>query len=175
MDEEVGRLRRLRATALRVRALAHACAEVDTACTAVFSRTALSCWRLARTITGHLRAHPNSSCQRDASPLAVLWYDTAARNFTYGAREPGVIPSEMTSKLRLLSRELADARSLTWSPELNDAFGRSQLEIKRLIAALEDAMCGEASELWRTRRLAVACDAERYPAGRPAHWPYLAG
>jgi hypothetical protein len=105
----------------------------------------------------------------------VLWYDAAARNFTYGAREPGVIPSEMTAKLRLMSRELADARALTWSPELNDAFSRSQLEIKRLIAALEDSLCGEASEPWRTRRLAVACDAERYPPGRPAHWPYLVG
>ena len=78
---------------------------------------------------------------------------------------------ELRANLRLISRELADARALTWSPDLSDSLGRSQLEVKRLVDAAERAAIA-------LEPLAIARNSQATalnPAEAPAQWPYLAG
>ena len=51
---------------------------------------------------------------------------------------------EYETNLRRLARQLEDARALTWSSDLSDTFGRSQTEIRSLLAAVagETAVSG---------------------------------
>jgi len=175
MEDEVLRLRRLRATALRVRAFARALAGDASNDHALFSRTACSCWRIARTATGRLRSHPHQPYQKDTGPIAALWYDFIARMLARrGSR--GDMLGELQTNLRVISRELADARALTWSPDLSDSLGRSQIEVRRLVDAVERAMLAEAAVGdARNPQAAALSTAHRSPADGPAQWPYLAG
>ena len=175
MDEEVLRLRRLRATALRVRAFARALAADASSDHAMFSRAACSCWRIARTATGRLRSHPHLRYQRDAGRVAALWYDLTARLLVRKG-SPGDMLGELLTNLRMISRELADARALTWSPDLSDSLGRSQIEVRRLSDAVERAALAHAPlSVARKPQGTVVSAAHGSPADAPAQWPYLAG
>jgi hypothetical protein len=74
---------------------------------------------------------------------------------------------ECESQLRRLSRLLDDARALTWSPDLSDAFGRSQLEIRSLMASLAH----ETHSTWGAESRAAGQPLAQPMAG---DWPYLA-
>jgi hypothetical protein len=176
MDDEVLRLRRLRTTALRVRAFARAlCADASTD-HSMFSRTACSCWRIARTATGRLRSHPHLRYQRDAGPFAALWYDAIARLRAGRGSTRSEMLGELQTNLRLISRELADARALTWSPDLSDSLGRSQVEVRRLADAVERAALAQApAGVARKPQVTALNAAHRSAADAPAQWPYLAG
>src|ERR1700742_4947869 len=63
MNNEVSRLRRLRKTALKVRALA-AALQAGPDGGSVYERGAILSWRVARIATGRLRSHPYRSYQR---------------------------------------------------------------------------------------------------------------
>jgi hypothetical protein len=176
MDDEVLRLRRLRATALRVRAFARALAAGASNDHALFSRTACTCWRIARTITGRLRSHPHLRYQRDAGALAALWYDAVARLLVARSGSQGDLLGELRASLRGISRELADARALTWSPDLSDSLGRSQLEVKKLIDAAERAAIAlDPRAIARNSQATALNAAHRSAADAPAQWPYLVG
>jgi hypothetical protein len=176
MEDEVLRLRRLRATALRVRAFARALSMDASNDHAMFSRAACSCWRIARTATGRLRSHPHLSYQRDAGPIAALWYDATARMLARRGMSRGDLLGELQAHLRVISRELADARALTWSPDLSDSLGRSQIEVRRLVDAVERAALALAPVgVARNPQAAALSAAHRSPADGPAQWPYLAG
>src|ERR1700677_2639140 len=69
IDIEVLRLRQLRNTALRARAIAAALDAGHSDNDSVLSRSALACWRIARVITGKLRAHPYQTYQREPGYL----------------------------------------------------------------------------------------------------------
>src|SRR5271165_4116909 len=78
-DPEVVRLRRLRQTALRMRALAFAFSvtrmgKQDPS----FQRVAQASWRVARAVTGRLRSHPYVSYQRDPGGLLLAAYAALA-------------------------------------------------------------------------------------------------
>jgi hypothetical protein len=176
MDDEVLRLRRLRATALRVRAFARALAADASNDHAMFSRTACSCWRIARTATGRLRSHPHLRYQRDAGSLAAMWYDAVARLLVGRGGSRADMLGELQANLRVISRELADARAMTWSPDLSDSLGRSQVEVRRLIDAVERAVLAQAPVgVARNPQAAGSSAANRSPADGTAQWPYLAG
>lgn len=179
MDDEVEvlRLRRLRATALRVRAFARALSADASTDHAMFSRTACSCWRIARTATGRLRSHPHLRYQRDAGPFAILWYDAIARLLAGKGSRRGDMLGELQTNLRVISRELADARSLTWSPELSDSLGRSQVEVRRLLDTVERAALAQAPVGVARKPQATALSAATRSAAAdpPAQWPYLVG
>ena len=132
IDKEVERLRRLRATALRVRTVARALSPGD----ALLNRGRCAAWRVARIVSGRLRAHPYASFQRDAGISVVLANSLAAANAALGVktRQQGLLRFE--THLRSLARELSDVRALTCAPDLNDNFARSQIEIRALLAAL---------------------------------------
>jgi hypothetical protein len=80
--------------------------------------------------------------------------------------------------LRSLARELSDVRALTSASDLNDSFGRSQIEIRALLAALGV----ETRGVYETRGVhlseASAMASPVTNAGRAitvdSDWPYLA-
>jgi hypothetical protein len=132
MKNEVTRLRRLRQSALRARALARVLSAGGGA-DGVLDRGALLNWRIARIVTGRLRSHPYQSYQRDPS------------FFESGADQLGAILVGTMASLRghaleiflrellIAARELDDTRALTLSAELSDALGRAQASMRHLI------------------------------------------
>src|ERR1700730_12699364 len=118
IDREVERLRRLRATALRVRTVARALSHRD----ALLNRGRCAAWRVARTVSGRLRAHPYSSFQKDAGIGVVVANSLAAANAALGVktRRQGLLIFE--AHLKSLARELSDVRALTCAQDLNDSF-----------------------------------------------------
>jgi hypothetical protein len=167
IDKEVERLRRLRATALRVRTVARALGPRD----ALVTRGRCAAWRVARTVSGRLRAHPYGSFQKDAGIGVVVANSLAAANAALGVktRHQGLLRFE--AHLRSLARELADVRALTCASDLNDGLARSQIEIRALLAAL-------AHETGRVRvpePAAISAVANaRGEATADSDWPYLA-
>src|SRR5258708_37918785 len=131
IDKEVERLRRLRAAALRVRAVARALGRGDT----LLNRGRCVAWRVARTVSGRLRAHPYGSFQKDAGIGVVVANSLAAVNAALGVktRHQGLLRFE--AHLRSLARELSDMRALTYASDLNDKFAQTQIEILALLAA----------------------------------------
>lgn len=187
-DQEVARLRRLRDSALQVRAIARALGSTRWAWSdPLLSRIACSSWRIARTVSGRLRAHPYVRYQKDVSVGSLVRNSVRARLLALSTRSRMKALVHCESQLRQLARQLDDARALTWTPDLSDTFGRLQIEIKSLIAALAH----QTALAHGTKR---APDSERFPKraavteGRPAiesgvgdlappvavDWPYLA-
>ncbi len=168
IDTEVTRLRRLRNTVLRARALAAVLDPAHSRRNSLFSRTAVHCWQIARVVSGRLRAHPYLNYQR--GPTALEAFGGALRAgllgiaARYGRSSLGILSAE----LQRVARELDDARALTWSAELSDTFGRSQLQLRRLMAELEQSHATAP----RTELRNAAVDET---AGNLAgNWPYLA-
>jgi hypothetical protein len=176
IDAEVIRLRRLRNMALRVRALAEAMASHPVRRDSVFSRSGRNCWRIARLITGTLRAHPYLSYQRGPSEVRAA-YDKVSAGLLGGiAQYRGRSLQVFSTELQRVARELDDTRALTWSADLSDALGRSQTQIRRLVMELNCAARKEAGSHRQAvpqveLRTAGAGDAA---GGAPGHWPYLA-
>src|SRR5882724_8177987 len=137
IDTEVTRLRRLRNTALRARAVAGALNSKSGPRDSAFSRSAVSCWRIVRVITGRLRAHPYLSYQRGPSAVRGLYDRVIAAVLGGIARNRGRGLQTFSDELRRVARELDDARALTWSSDLSDALGRSQMQIRGLIEELD--------------------------------------
>jgi hypothetical protein len=138
MNDEVTRLRRLRKTALKVRALASALTSGKRGDDA-FERGALLNWRIARIATGRLRSHPYRSYQKDpgffesgADRFDAFIMGTVANLRGQGARV-------FLNELRNAARELDDTRALTLSPDLSDALGRAQASMRALI----DEVCAD--------------------------------
>jgi len=176
IDIEVTRLRRLRNTVLRARAVA-ATLDLDSARRdSVFSRGAVSCWQIARVITGLLRGHPYLSYQRGPSGLRGL-YDRVSAGLQGGiARSRGRSLQAFSNELRRVARELDDARALTLSSDLSDTLGRSQTRIRGLIKELDAGARSEAGSRHETApRVETRTGAVRNDSGSVAgNWPYLA-
>ena len=166
IDKEVARLRRLRATALRVRSIAQALGSSD----ALLNRGSCAAWRVARTASGRLRAHPYDSFQKDPGIGVIVANSLAAANAAIGVktRHQGLLRFE--THLRSLARELSDFRALTCASDLNDSFGRSQSEIRALLAALAYETGGvhawEASAMVPVTNAGSAITVD-------SDWPYL--
>ncbi len=137
-DPEVARLRRLRNAALLVRKIARElsamrCAASDPLLVGV----AHASWRIVRTVSGRLKAHPYVRYQKGASLGALLAHSLMAQLLvlTTGTRPKAL--AACAGFLRQLMRQLDDARALTWAADLSDAFGRSQAELDALMDAIE--------------------------------------
>jgi hypothetical protein len=175
-DSEVVRLRQLRGTALRARALAAAMDSSGVRGNTVFTRSAVSCWRIARIVTGRLRAHPYLSYQRDASALAAMYFRLVARLTVVASQRRDKSLQTLSVELKRVARELDNTRALTWSADLSDTFGRLQTEIRHLIKELgagarkqsvshNDAGAGVESGVNSARNADGSLE---------ANWPYLA-
>jgi len=174
IDTEVIRLRQLRNTALQARAIALALKAQHPAGGSVLPRSALACWRIARVVTGRLRAHPYQSYQRDAGYLRSVYDDAIAASIGLLAKYRGSPFGRYSTRLQKVARELDDARALTWSPALSDTFGRSQAEIRALMKELAtDARETAGSRIEAVAGLDVS-GARGDGTGVAANWPYLA-
>jgi hypothetical protein len=170
IDAEVVRLRNLRNVALRARVLAQVLDSDRRVDDSVFARSALMCWSIARIATGHLRAHPYLSYQKDASPTRDLIDRAAVSVIGWLARHQQRTLPVYARELQTLARELDDTRALTWSPALSDALGRSQVKLRQLIKEIDPgarAAVGEA-EVSRIGHRALE------NTEIASNWPYLA-
>jgi hypothetical protein len=176
IDAEVARLRRLRSAALNARALA---ARLGSSSSrhSVFSRTAGRCWQIARAASGRLNAHPYLSYQRGPSELSVLYGEIRASLLSSVARYGQRSFRALSDELQSVGRELDDARALTWSTELSDTFGRSQAQLRRLMAEVETGARKEAGKDPGSRS-AIVPDARAGAGDEETNlatdWPYLA-
>jgi hypothetical protein len=170
IDAEVGRLRRLRKTALWARAIATALDSTQARRNSLFFRTQLSCWQVSRHVTGKLRAHPYPRYQREPGALRTACTRSGARFLGTIARRRGRGLQILGLELQRVARELDDARALTLSPQLSDDLGRSQVQIRSLIKELDVAARNEARHEIAHHEIAAPVEA---PAEGES-WPYLA-
>jgi hypothetical protein len=181
IDAEVLRLRRLRDIALRTRALGKFLdSDPDSESDAehsVFARSAVACWTVARIATGRLRAHPYLSYQRGPSQLRSMADRLFASLLGLSAQRSDRPFSVYGEQLQAVAREVDDARALTWSPDLSDALGRMQIQIRRLVNELE---LGAHLEAGGTALPRVIAAARHEPSSSldelavETSWPYLA-
>jgi hypothetical protein len=176
IDAEVMRLRRLRTAALKARALA-AALDFDAGLrSSVFSRSAVNCWRIARVITGWLRAHPYLSYQRGPSEVRDVYDRLSAGLRSAVAQSRGRSPQTLSLELQRVARGLDDARALTWSPDLSDTLGRAQMQIRTLIKDLDSAPHAAVASRHETpaRVETRAIEGRHDPRSVAGTWPYLA-
>jgi hypothetical protein len=176
IDTEVTRLRRLRNTALRARAVAATLDSGPARRDSLFSRGAVNCWRIARVITGLLRGHPYLSYQRGPSGVRAVYDRISAALLGGIARYRDRSHRAFSNELRRVARELDDARALTWSSDLSDTLGRSQMQIRGLIKELDADALIESGSLHETApRVETRIGAVQDDSGSVAgNWPYLA-
>jgi len=173
IDSEVARLRRLRVTALRVRAVALALGGTALMQqNPLLDRARCAAWRVARIVSGRLRAHPYARFQKDAGVGAVLWNSLVAVAAALGARSQPRALLSFDGQLRQLARQLDRARALTWATDLSDSFGRSQNEIRSLISDLECETHSNRGHIESTT--AVGAQPSGSVSALEADWPYLA-
>jgi len=142
----------------------------------MFARCAVACWTVARIATGRLRAHPYLSYQQDPSRLQSAADRLFAALLGFSARRSKRPLSIYGEQLQAVAREVDDVRALTWSPDLSDALGRMQIQIRRLANELELGAYAEAGGTG-SRDIAAA-----RPEPSPSldelavetSWPYLA-
>lgn len=184
---EIIRLRQLRERALKTRALARAMESGELSLNTALARSAHSCWRIAKVVSGALRGLPNLSCQRDYSPVRAAYDRLNARFMAMIARRRDTSAQVFCEALWGVARELDDARALTWSAELSDTLGRAQLQMRQLLREFEAATLLEAHAHRTTlaplksRRVAsrpaprtASRPAMTRDEAKPAPWPYLA-
>src|SRR5271169_4755612 len=169
IDAEVTRLRKLRNMALRVRAVAENFSAEPTMQHPMIALSAVLAWRLARVVSGRLRAHPNLNFQQEPSGLRYFFDHAVAYAIGATARYRSRMLRAYTAQLQYLARELDDTRALTWDQDWSDTLGRAQRQLHRSI-----------QELGGSANAAVNAGS-RAANGRPlddgamaADWPYLA-
>lgn len=176
IDPEVARLRRLRALALRVRAIARTLGSRPYALNdSFFGRGAGASWRVARAVSGRLKTHPYASYQQDAG-IGQQVCDTLFASFlALGIRNRPRALAECESQLCALARQLADVRALTWAPDLSDSLGRSQVEISSLLetVARETGSTHDRMQ-WAPGRPLAANGAGNFADPIDGVWPYMA-
>ena len=174
IDTEVVRLRNLRSSALRVRAVARALVQTRSAQNdAVLNASACAAWRVARAVSGRLRAHPYASFQRDVGLASVVANSLVAATVAASATSRVRAFRGFSRELRKMARELEHARALTWVPGLSDSFGRSLNEFRPLLARVEKEARPVAT---RHRQVATTRANGTTAAYAPTEsvWPYLA-
>jgi hypothetical protein len=176
-DPEVARLRRLRGEALRVRSIARALGSTRWATDdALLSRGACASWRIARVVSGRLKAHPYLRYQKGLSFGALVHNRLVASYLAMVNKDRVQGLKEYESQLHSLARQLDDTRVLSWSSDFSDALGRSQYEIRSI---LEDLAPVTKSALPAFERLPKRAPRTDRLVGELAQtiegdWPYLA-
>jgi hypothetical protein len=168
IDAEVARLRKLRNVALRVRAVAEMFGAEPTMQHPTIVPSAMIAWRVARVVSGRLRAHPNLTFQQGPSSLQYFLDRAAAFVIGTTARYRSRMLHAYTAQLQYLARELDDTRALTWDQDWSDTLGRAQRQLHRSIQELGGTADTAASAAWRTAERA------RGDAAIATDWPYLA-
>jgi hypothetical protein len=163
--------------ALRVRAIAHALGASPVASAdPLLIRGACASWRIVRVVSGRLKAHPYPRYQKDPALAVIVFNGVLARWLALKSRSRLQALGEYEANVRRLARQLEDARALTWSSDLSDTFGRSQTEIRSLLAAVAAETATESAPKRLAQRELSLADGG-VGALAPAiegDWPYLA-
>src|SRR5882757_4918520 len=185
IDSEVARLRRLRGSALRVRAVARALGNTrQTLQDPLLNHARCAAWRVARVASGRLRMHPYARFQEDPG-LGVVFKNSfvAATAGLRARRSRRQALLSLEGHLTRLARQLDDARALTLAPDLSDSLGRLQIEIRSVLTALERRTALEQRTAPEQRTaleretpvgLTSVVAGPSYAAPADADWPYLA-
>jgi hypothetical protein len=176
IDAEVVRLRKLRDIALRTRALARVLDAQSTIHNSVYARSALICWTIGRVASGRLRAHPYLNYQKGPSRWRQAADQLSAFMTGLTVRGQDRRLAAYAQQLQSVEREVADVRALTWSPELSDALGRMQIQMRRLAHELNIGVREEAATIAPRVKPFVRAEAGNSLDGIAAQdsWPYLA-
>jgi hypothetical protein len=177
IDAEVLRLRKLRSAALRSRALAKILDSGSTEGQSVFARTAVICWTIARIASGRLRAHPYLNYQQGPSKLRGAADGVIASLIALNAQRQNRTLTVCARQLQTVAREVNDVRALTRSPDLSDALGRMQIQMRRLahefdLGAFEESGVAVMPHNKVLARAAAVHSLEEI--GAETAWPYLA-
>jgi hypothetical protein len=170
MNNEVSRLRRLRKTVLKLRALALALHASKPS--RLYERASVLSWRIARIATGKLRSHPFRSYQQDQG-----YFESGGDRFN--AYVQGALANlrgrgmqTLLAEINAAARELDDARALALAADLSDALGRAQNDMRALIGEVRLQLCRS------TGNTAAECNPQGAPRSSPASnsnpSPYLA-
>jgi hypothetical protein len=89
---------------------------------------------------------------------------------TFNARRRGHCASVYAQELRGLVRAVDDARALTWSAELSDALGRTQVQLRRLNLELQAHARHESGNFAQSEPQ----DGALQDIAVDSNWPYLA-
>ena len=115
------------------------------------------------------------SYQRGPSRLRGVVDHVVASLLALSARRSNRSLSVYGEQLKAVAREVDDVRALTWSPDLSDALGRMQIQIRRLACEFD---LGAQSEAGGSPHLVAAA---RPDSGKSldelaveTSWPYLA-
>jgi hypothetical protein len=171
LDPEIERLRRLRGAALKLRELAKELAARGGASDEpLLHRGACSAWRVARIVSGRLRAHPFADFQKDAGVAVVVGNAVTAKLTAQLATTRARALKAFDRQLKDVRRQLDDARALAWDADLSDTLGRSQVELRALAAATQDALSA------RRGTTAPLASLTRINPGERAvtDWPFVA-
>jgi hypothetical protein len=145
MNNEVTRLRQLRKTALKLRALASSL-NAGKHASSVYEHASVLSWRIARIATGKLRSHPYRSYQRDQGFLETGADRLEAYLQATLANMRGAGLATFLQALRAASRELDDTRALTLSTDLSDTLGRAQQNLRAVIDEVRVQICRNSGQ-----------------------------
>jgi hypothetical protein len=168
VDAEVLRLRKLRKVALRTRVLGKILAAEGGSKNSVFARASVLCWTIARIATGRLRAHPYLSYQRGHGQLAGIADAAIAAATATAARRRNREFEAFGEQLLAVAREVDDVRFVSWSPDLSDALGRMQIQIRHILGELDCKLPSARSAAPVVARRAIQ------ELVAEDNWPYLA-
>jgi hypothetical protein len=140
-DKEIERLRRLRAAALRARAVARALRQPGDP----LLNRGEKLRRVARTVSGRF---PTPAIRRRWNWRARREQPRQRR--TQHQRKRACLPS--SDVLEIPGAGITDVRALTSAADLNDCFARSQIEIRALLAALGVEIAGPKIGRFRYRK-----------------------
>jgi hypothetical protein len=172
-DPEVARLRRLRGEALRVREIARELGSSQPT-NDMLARGAFASWRLARVVSGRLKAHPYLRYQRGVGLGSILANRLTACLVTATTRNPVQALKRYESAVQGLVRQLDDTRALSWSSDFSDTLGRSLYEFQSLLedlAQVTESGMPTGSPAHATRADGLVGGLAR---GVEGDWPYLA-
>jgi len=172
IDPEVARLRRLRGEALRVREVARALGSTQSD---LLARGACASWRIARVVSGKLKAHPYLRYQNDVGIGSILGNGLLASFLAMITKDEVQALKRFESQVHMLMRHLDDTRALCWSSDFSDTLGRSQYELQSLLEDLAQITKSTVP----AARLPERADRTDSLVGELARtvegdWPYLA-
>ncbi len=175
IDTEVARLRRLRGEALRVREVARALDATQSA-NGLLARGACASWRIARVVSGRLRAHPYLRYQKDVGVGSILGNRLFASFLATITKDRVKALKRFESQVHALIRHLDDTRALSWSSNFSDTLGRSQYELQSLLEDLAQITKSAVPAAERLPKRANPTDSLVGELARTVEgdWPYLA-
>jgi hypothetical protein len=160
---------------LRVREVARALDSAQSP-NHLLARGACAGWRIARVVSGRLRAHPYWRYQKDVGVGTLLVNRLSASFLAAITRDRVKALKRFESQVHALMRHLDDTRALSWSSNFSDTLARSQYELQSLLEDLAQITKSTVPDAERLPKCASPADSLVGELARTVEgdWPYLA-